>query len=515
MEVMPLYEKNNVSQGQLQIIDELLFTNGNLATLEPYNTCIMADEEPVPLVVEISRPSREAWGPTNNHSDDNDEDVDTDSESAAENHVEDQVTQPTSFKPRNGQKKVDMTTPEEKLKQAEKLAKQYSSKGKADKSIRELIKSMAFSRIIYGPSHWKYAQSIANLAEGYLTQKSYNVQAEYHADTARSIMLHGSHLASSMEEKASLYAVLIQIYRILGQASTALKKYLEAEQALQKADKILQERAKLSCVTDRECNLLDILLYQCMARLYAKEKKHALACEKYDKILELMSKEYGKDSFQCMQTYTEYGQLEQSKGKYANHDKVIELFLKAHSIASAVHREGHPDLIDTALNLSLAHAGTGMEEYESSALSYMEDCLRSCTTIHGPNNAKTLEVQEQFAKMLLRMDKTSEAMQILQSSLPSRCEVFGDYSEQVADTHKLIASVHLAQGNIEKALLAYKKCYTIESLLLGKNHRKTKDTQRTMDILLSNPSLSHTFILNKEDKLLKRPRFYNVVGRTK
>ncbi|KAK6958930.1 tetratricopeptide repeat protein 23, partial [Biomphalaria glabrata] len=473
----------------------------------------MADEETLPLVVEISRPTREAWGPTN-ETDDN-EDIYTDNEGEPDNSTEEQVTQTTNYKPRNGQRKVDMTPPEDNLKRSEKLAKQYSLKNKADKAIRELIKCMAYTRIIYGPSHWKYAQSIANLAEGYLDLKNYWAQAEHHADTARSILLHGSHLASSMEEKASLYSVLIQIYGIIGRASTALKKYPEAEQALQKADKILQERAKLSCVTDRECNLLDISLYQCMARLYAKEKKHALACEKYDKILELSTKEFGPDSKQVMQTYTEYGQLEQSKGKYANHDKVIDLFLRAHSIASAIHKEGHPDLIDTALNLSQAHAGTGLEESESSALSYMEDCLRSCTTIHGPSHAKTLEVQEQFAKMLLRMDKTSEAMQILQSSLPSKCEVFGDYSEQVADTYKLIGSIYLTQGNIEKALLTYKKCHTIESLLLGKNHRKTKDTQHTMEILLSNPNLSHTFVLNKEDQLLKRPRFCNVVGRTK
>jgi hypothetical protein len=46
---------------------------------------------------------------------------------------------------------------------------------------------------------------------------------------------------------------------------------------------------------------------------------------------------------------------------------------------------------------------------------------------------------------------------MLRSSLPLKNDVYGEYSENVADTHKLIASVHLAQGNIEKALRAYKK----------------------------------------------------------
>lgn len=46
---------------------------------------------------------------------------------------------------------------------------------------------------------------------------------------------------------------------------------------------------------------------------------------------------------------------------------------------------------------------------------------------------------------------------MLRSSLPLKNEAFGDYSENVADTHKLIASIHLAQGNIEKSLRSYKK----------------------------------------------------------
>ncbi|CAL1541919.1 unnamed protein product [Lymnaea stagnalis] len=479
---------------------------------------------PVVPVVEISTHGqhREAWGPRNDnhHNDDLDSDIydDDDDDSNDENQpspTRSTTHPPPHYKSINGKMKVDMTPPDQKLKQSEDLAKKFASGGKADKAIEELIKCVAYSRIVHGASHWRHAQCVTNLGEGYLKLKGYYVQAEYHADTARSIMLHGSHMAASMEEKSTLFAVLIQIYRIMGQAATALKKFPEAEQALKKADKISQERSKLPCVTDRECDLLDIELFQSMARLYAKEKKHALASEKYDKVIELMTKEFGTDCPQVMQANTEYGKLEQSKGKYANHDKTIQLFLEAHSIASAIHKEGHPDLIDTALNLSQAYAGTGWEDAEGSALSYMEECLRSCTTIYGPNHAKTLEVQDHLAKMLIRMDKMTEGLQILQSSLQNKCEIFGDYSEPVADTYKLMGSVHLSEGNIEKALRTYKKCYTIEALLLGKNHRKTKDTLRTMELLLANPGVSHKFVLNKEDKLLKRPRFNNVVGRTK
>ncbi|GFN73508.1 tetratricopeptide repeat protein 23 [Plakobranchus ocellatus] len=415
----------------------------------------------------------------------------------------------------NGRRKVDMTPPDVKLEKSQELAKRFSSEGKIDKAMEEFIKCVAFSRIVNGSSHWRHALAIINLGEAYLDLKGYNAQAEYHGETARSIMLHGGHTAASMEEKAELYAVLIKIYRIIGQAATGLKKYPEAEQALQKADKISQERSRLTCVTDRECDQLDIALFSAMARLYGKQKKYALASEKYDKLTELMEKEYGTDSSQVMKTYTEYGKLELSKGRHANFDKAINLFLQAHSIASAIHKEGHPELIDTALALSQAYASTGWEEAEASALSYLEECVSTCTSIYGPNNPKTLEVNDHLAKMMVRMDKSQDAMQILRSSLPLKSEVFGDYSEPVSDTYKLMGSISLSEGSIEKALRAYKKCHTIEVILLGKNHRKTKDTLQTMEMLMSSPGLSHKFVLNKADELQKRPRFNSVVGRTK
>ena len=46
---------------------------------------------------------------------------------------------------------------------------------------------------------------------------------------------------------------------------------------------------------------------------------------------------------------------------------------------------------------------------------------------------------------------------MLKSSINPKCQVFGDYSEQVSDTYKLMGSIHLSQGNIERALRAYKK----------------------------------------------------------
>ena len=54
---------------------------------------------------------------------------------------------------------------------------------------------------------------------------------------------------------------------------------------------------------------------------------------------------------------------------------------------------------------------------------------------------------------------------MLKSSINPKCQVFGDYSEQVSDTYKLMGSIHLSQGNIERALRAY--VMAALTLLLG------------------------------------------------
>lgn len=52
-----------------------------------------------------------------------------------------------------------------------------------------------------------------------------------------------------------------------------------------------------------------------------------------------------------------------------------------------------------------------------------------------------------------------EALSLLSSSVKDKCEVYGDYSENVSDTYKMMASIHLSQGNIPKALKTYKKVF--------------------------------------------------------
>ncbi|XP_048750115.2 tetratricopeptide repeat protein 23-like [Ostrea edulis] len=496
----------------------------------------MSDEEELgfgaggPMVVEVkgrNRPSSSHRSSPRRHSpnhDDSDDYSEDDTWSAEEDEDSDEELAPPTHRsqrrshrtPRkNGRSKINMTPPDKKLKTAEKKAVRFTENGKVDKAITELTKCLALNRILYGAGHWKLARSHANLAEAYLDLKAYAVQAEHHTENAKSIMLNSVTSYTTDQEKADIYDVLFKIYYIEGRAMASLKKYNEADQMLAKTEKVVGELNKLSCVDDNQLDDYEIKLTQATARLQWKQKKYAVASSQYDKLLKLMEDRHGEDSILLIPVYQECGQLEQSKGRYANHEKAIDMFLQAHSIAGSYYKDGHTQLIETSLTLAQAYSSTGDEDGEAAAEKYLNECLASCQTIHGPHHKQTLAVQDELARLYIRTDRHAEALSLLSASVKDKCDVYGDYSENVSDTHKLMASIHLTQGNIQKALKTYKKCHDIECLVLGKGHKKSKDTERTIDILMATPGISNTFVLSKGDELKKRPKFNAIVKGSK
>ncbi|CAG2212065.1 unnamed protein product [Mytilus edulis] len=332
---------------------------------------------------------------------------------------------------KNGRHGIDMTPPDKLLKQAVKRIGKFRESEKHDEAIRELVRCIALTRIVYGANHWKLAESHADLAEAYLDLKGLAPQADYHAESAKTIMLNTVATYTTEQEKADVIFILFKIHHTQGRALTEMKQYSDAEKALSKADRTCHDFSRLTCVSDDECDEMEIKYCHATARLYWKQKKHARSAAQFDKLLDLMKRHY---------------------------------------------QEGSTKMVDTGLALAQAYISTGKEEG------------------YGPQHKKTIEVQDELARLLIRTDRQEDGLDILKSTLPDKCEIYGDYSEQVSDTHKLTAS-----------------CLNIEQIVLGKNHRKTKDTERTIDILMASPGLSNKFVLSKEDELKKRPKFNTMV----
>ena len=62
-------------------------------------------------------------------------------------------------------------------------------------------------------------------------------------------------------------------------------------------------------------------------------------------------------------------------------------------------------MVDTGLALARAYIATGKEEAENLSEKYLNECLVTCQTGYGPQHKKTIEVQDELARLLIRTDR--------------------------------------------------------------------------------------------------------------
>ncbi|XP_072173510.1 tetratricopeptide repeat protein 23-like [Diadema setosum] len=410
---------------------------------------------------------------------------------------------------------LDLTPPDELLPLCQKKARYYTSKKQTDNAIREWTRYTALCRLVYGNEHWKLAEGYVYLAHAYLTLRGLAPQAQAHSETARTIMLNGLHTSESDESKSQLMGTLLLMYYVLGRALTILKKYPEAEQNLVKAERVSQELSKMSSEKRSSRRMqLDIDIAIALAKLYAKQQKHALGAGFYEKAIRLTEEQYGSDSPELIPIYQDMGRLEQSKKDMANHDRATDHFLQAHSIAVSRFSGQSEEVAETAHALALAYSESATAEAETAAEQYLNESLGIRQVLFGPHHAKTISTQDDLCKLLIRTDRVDEAVSLLKTLITSKSATFGDLSAEVGEANKLYGSILMSQGQLERALKFFKKSHNIESNLYGPSHRKTKATQQTIDMLLQSPMLAAKEGQTRAGQLKSRPRFNATVGQS-
>ncbi|XP_072032841.1 tetratricopeptide repeat protein 23-like [Amphiura filiformis] len=402
---------------------------------------------------------------------------------------------------------LDLTPPEDLLPNAEKRARRHIKHEEVSDAIYELTKCTALARLVYGDDNWKLAESHTNLAYAYLTLKNLPVQAQYHADIAKNIMLSGLHTSDSSSSKAELLLMLVKMYYVLGRAFTILKKYPESEQNLMKAEKVSDERKKLGRSEGTEKIDLDIKIAIAMAKLFANQNKQAASQGYYEQAMKKVEKNYGNDSMELIAIYQDMGKLEQSKGKHADHDKATESYLQAYSISLSNYDGQSEEVAEAAHKLALAYSEGVTVEAETAAERYLDESLGIRQVLYGPHHPKTISSQESLCKLMIRTERQEDALSLLKTIIAAKNATYGDLSEEVGESYKLYGSILLAQGEMEKALRYFKKCHTIQSNLFGAGHRKSKATQQTIDMLLQSPILAAKEGQTKAGQLKRRPRF--------
>ena len=113
----------------------------------------------------------------------------------------------------------------------------------------------------------------------------------------------------------------------------------------------------------------------------------------------------------------------------------------------------------------LGNAYMSMSESNKDAA---EDCLKSAesyfieasdiyTQLYGSDHVDSIRATEQLALLYVRLKDFASAKKFATSVFSSKTEVFGDTSEETANTAQTIGTICLSQGSFEEAHKKLKK----------------------------------------------------------
>ncbi|KXJ15101.1 tetratricopeptide repeat protein 23 [Exaiptasia diaphana] len=401
--------------------------------------------------------------------------------------------------------------PEVLLKRTRKIARHSTN----EESVRERIRCVALARIVHGDCHWQLAKAYSKLAQAYLNA-GMELQALGHAGNARDILVASdaiSYQGRQNYDRRDVIPVIERTYLIMGQAYLMLKQYKKAENTLKKAQLVSSERSSLSKEYrhPERAVKIDVSLGKAALKL----GKAGFALESFEKALELAQEKFGNKSKRLIPIYQNIGQAEMLQGMdVTSKERALDSYLKAHAIAKERYED---DSIEVLADSSMAVAGVYClfdDDYQQSkAQQHLQAAYDIYNTIEGPYSARTIKAQEELCHLLIRNNSIEESIKLLKSLLSSKLAAFGDPSVEAANVHHLLGSIYLKKGKIDSALQHLKSCKAMLTCALGPNHRKTKKIQATMDFIKRAPTAKS--FASSEEKLKERPRFSQVVGRSK
>jgi len=349
--------------------------------------------------------------------------------------------------------------------------------------LDDFIRCVPLARIIFGDFHWRLARAYADLALAYLDLLQLPVQSHEHASKAKTLLTQTVHLSDDSLEKVGILETFLIAYYAHGRSCARLDKDVEAEKALLKAEKIHAEFGKLAAVDAVVVAEWEIKIVLAVARLYAKKKSYVAAEEEFSKCLRLLETFHESPSdLALVPVLLDLARMKLSVGTTSQIQASIELFHRAHDINvdkadDKADIEGSLTSARSALALGQAYATLDKDESHLSAEAYVRKATEAFQSALGSGHEETQAALASLAKLLVRMTKTSEAVDVLKSKIRGRFEVEGgEFSEVMASDHNLIANIFLAGGDIQRAAAHLKKCVDIRKVVLGPNHRKTRET---------------------------------------
>lgn len=404
-----------------------------------------------------------------------------------------------SHKDDDDERNYSTMTPAEKLSVCEKRVQSLADSEKYDACIQELVRCLALSRLVYGNGHFAVAQSQSRLAKAYLQYKGWAHQAQEHA--SQSLVILSS---SQQGERVSYLNCCLSIHLTLASATLLLGNLAEAESSFQKAEIILGDIVTHEAMEKKDRLDIEYEISTNLARVYQRQGRTDMALSQCEKTLELLQ-EGGQPSQICF-TYRNMAAIEQTQGHL---DRAIERLQQAHSIALS-QSPGGLEGAHIAHSLALAYSSTTEPHHNDSAAQFFEDCISTYRSTVGPQDKLTLSAQDDYSHFLLLTGQHERSAQIQRESLALKKSTFGELSAEVAEALQLIGGVEMTQGQMRHAHKTLKKCLDIQNMLFGPQHKKTKATQKTVEMLFQSPEVCGSH--RKKSQLETRPPFCAVVS---
>ncbi|CAN9499269.1 unnamed protein product [Ophioblennius macclurei] len=378
-------------------------------------------------------------------------------------------------------KEFAMLPPEEKLKYYSSRARARADNQDFEACIQDLVRCVALTKLTFGEAHLKVAQAQARLADAYLLLKGWGLQAKEHATQAQELLIFCSSMSSCTVDKHEIRTCLLSLHLTQGGASLMTE---EAESSFLDAEHLIEDLHHHSVINREEMMKTRLEIFTGLCRVYRGQSRPDEALSQCEKSLQLL-KECNKPEKTCS-VYKDMAAIEQDRGLM---DRAVEHLSKAHAIAVS---HGLEELEAAQISHSLALILSSAEEprHNESAGQYFEQSLSSYRNAVGDLDPAFLAAEDDFCRFLLMNGEKKKCVEIQRASVDPKRSAFGDLSSEVADTLQLIASVEMTEGSLIQAHRTMTKCLKIYSLLFGPQHKKTKATQKAVDMLARAPEVA-------------------------
>ncbi|XP_042268096.1 tetratricopeptide repeat protein 23 isoform X1 [Thunnus maccoyii] len=400
-------------------------------------------------------------------------------------------------------KEFIMIHPEEKLRHFESRGQDHEDNQEFDACIQDLVRCVALTRLVYGDGHLKLAQAHARLAKAYFQFKGWGLQAQEHSLLARELLPFCSSISPCRGEKLEVLTCLLSIHLTQGGAALLTANLEEAESSYLEAKQIIEELHQHGGISEEDKIKAELQISTGLSRVHKKQNRLEEALSQCEKSLQLL-KDCGKPE-KTTSVYRDMAAIEQDRDHL---DRAIEHLSKAHAIAMSHCPEGL-ERAQISHSLALILSAAAEPHHNDSAGRYFEQSLNSYKISVGLLDPAFLTAQDDFCRFLLLNGQQERCVEIQRASLISKRSTFGDLSAEVADTLQLVGSVEMSEGRMKQAHRTMTKCLEIQNLLYGPQHKKTKATQKAVDMLARAPEVAES--LQRQGRRKTKPHTFSVL----